>query len=1548
MPAAETASALVGRLAGLGHGAVNTAVDEALRKRSTDDAVILLCDSELSRFFREQSWDEAERLLLSMQRWAAYHASYHPALLSLARSASWLERLRRGAQPWTELGSGTGSDPDTANLHSVVARHVLQEWRKGATAGLDALLSSLHDGRQNGSFDHAKAHLHLFEPRLLEQLRKLNGAHGLPGPHFHRDGCKTIEFYGLCGGREDAPPVQAQLEQVVPPLELELNALDRLHAEFRLLAESAKRFMEALETLSSEPRLAATRLRQQLIAVLGPRMVYLLDLPTRAAAHAWQELLDKLVSGNVPEDLAAQLKALVSGFPSAQPAADALGAWAAARHMLGCAEPQGCSELRAYAVDALKRQQALEQVRDVLVEPLRARAQAWAPSEGERKRLVAEWAQALTQEANDLGREAKLADAMADLMCGNGEAQGHALTALAELLSGSQAAGWGNAATALRNACGAAFGAVPVGVREPPTAAEVSSVFLIAKEELERRNKELGAVEDALKQAVRYEAAFAGWPRAPRWVAAWIQTANRGIRSAVESMRGWISVREAMDHLDFRGAADALSRLTTCDGTTPWVASLRTTVEHWLAAEQQASEWEQALEDGDWPLASRGLSRLVDAYRQTDMAEEGTQLLGSFHVGRQAELEARLSECAAGEGASRVLADALRLLAEGTPEKAEKALAGLPHISAFEWDAFLSHATGDQPYATQLYHELVARGVPTFLAAMPGCLAPGAQWQLDLVKALRRSRMIVVLHSQSTEGAEYQREEVQLAVGLTREAGAQHELVPVLLDDSALVFGLGVRQSVRWNSVEQVADQLTGVVRRHRDAEVARIPHANRDARLPKALQMRSSQCLRLCQQLAELQLTVNYAQPSLYLDASSGLPSEPSVLEEVSNQWEALRGQIGAVDKELKSLARQLRVRLPPRDSRELVSILDNKLEELRKIRDYRAVVQAVMEQTGPGRWRRAHDLLAEFLRDHPAIFQAGGAVLLNALSVGAGFAGVQPGNPRRLTELRRADLFHPILRVFREERDRLEDPGHRDLLRLVRAGMRVSRLATAPLPATWSAWLERPIPEEPAALEALGATCARLTTELESGAGGDIERAREEVFQAAGGNRIALLAMAGEVESVEQSNDSRSEAWLHNLGVAALVALRRHGVNTSERVLSTAVGVSALLASCPAHRDKLARLQGGERPPERANVGSLTQELERRFVQEGISWGAPEEPGSWAAVWEVENWAVTMVSHAASDAQHVPTPVMGPRLVEVLQLEAAVCEFLRQASPLVRCWYGPLVTAAVLHWRSEPELALRDLNELRPDSDLSATPGYRCLEDPRCTLARDARMLRKEVLRVSLAGLLSRAKAPDIQLVSERSLAYAELVREECPHRDCRREPSSCVEAVVWQLLDTVPQPEPAEPAENLEHALIRKALLDSVIQRLEQGEPACPVVGRLRLRRAKHLLHVVQTRFGVWAAHERSLAGIDAMVSDCEQCVRDAPADLHGCLLKGCVLWLRAVTSRQRPHEEQAREYIRSLWNRAWPNERAPHRHIAQLDQVAQSTDNLAVFLRRLQMA
>ena len=124
-----------------------------------------------------------------------------------------------------------------------------------------------------------------------------------------------------------------------------------------------------------------------------------------------------------------------------------------------------------------------------------------------------------------------------------------------------------------------------------------------------------------------------------------------------------------------------------------------------------------------------------------------------------------------------------------------------------EWDVFISHASEDLAIAEELF-TLLDLEVVTFLAKQR--LVAGDDWTSEISRALRNSRLFLILISKSTSSATYQKEEIALAINATRRFPQRHHLFPVLLGTGAepapeLPFGLETRQYIRLDLSETEA-----------------------------------------------------------------------------------------------------------------------------------------------------------------------------------------------------------------------------------------------------------------------------------------------------------------------------------------------------------------------------------------------------------------------------------------------------------------------------------------------------------------------------------------------------------------------------------------------------------------------------------------------------------------------------------------------------------------------------------------------------------------------
>ena len=99
-----------------------------------------------------------------------------------------------------------------------------------------------------------------------------------------------------------------------------------------------------------------------------------------------------------------------------------------------------------------------------------------------------------------------------------------------------------------------------------------------------------------------------------------------------------------------------------------------------------------------------------------------------------------------------------------------------------KWDFFIAYAGPDTPIAEQL-HDLLAGSATVFLDVRS--IELGDNWDLTLAAAQRQSRVTVVLVSQVTDSAYYERVEVAQAINLSRDPAQGHRVIPLYLDEAS-------------------------------------------------------------------------------------------------------------------------------------------------------------------------------------------------------------------------------------------------------------------------------------------------------------------------------------------------------------------------------------------------------------------------------------------------------------------------------------------------------------------------------------------------------------------------------------------------------------------------------------------------------------------------------------------------------------------------------------------------------------------------------------------
>lgn len=95
------------------------------------------------------------------------------------------------------------------------------------------------------------------------------------------------------------------------------------------------------------------------------------------------------------------------------------------------------------------------------------------------------------------------------------------------------------------------------------------------------------------------------------------------------------------------------------------------------------------------------------------------------------------------------------------------------------WDFFIAHAGADTTAAEELY-DYLSEAANTYLDSRS--LRLGDDWDVALRNAQERARVTVVLISENSDAAYYQREEIAAAIARAREDPEAHRVVPVYLD----------------------------------------------------------------------------------------------------------------------------------------------------------------------------------------------------------------------------------------------------------------------------------------------------------------------------------------------------------------------------------------------------------------------------------------------------------------------------------------------------------------------------------------------------------------------------------------------------------------------------------------------------------------------------------------------------------------------------------------------------------------------------------------------
>jgi TIR domain len=136
-----------------------------------------------------------------------------------------------------------------------------------------------------------------------------------------------------------------------------------------------------------------------------------------------------------------------------------------------------------------------------------------------------------------------------------------------------------------------------------------------------------------------------------------------------------------------------------------------------------------------------------------------------------------------------------------------------------KWDFFIAHAGVDTPIAEQLF-DLLAGSAKVFLDSRS--LELGDNWDLELAAAQRESLITVVLVTQNTDPAYYQRVEVAQAITMSRALTDQHRVIPLYVDEASTKgisaeYGLNLKHGLFLSStvtLETAAFRLLATLKR--------------------------------------------------------------------------------------------------------------------------------------------------------------------------------------------------------------------------------------------------------------------------------------------------------------------------------------------------------------------------------------------------------------------------------------------------------------------------------------------------------------------------------------------------------------------------------------------------------------------------------------------------------------------------------------------------------------------------------------------------------------
>jgi hypothetical protein len=123
------------------------------------------------------------------------------------------------------------------------------------------------------------------------------------------------------------------------------------------------------------------------------------------------------------------------------------------------------------------------------------------------------------------------------------------------------------------------------------------------------------------------------------------------------------------------------------------------------------------------------------------------------------------------------------------------------------YDAFISYATADEPFAQFLYRHLSSERLAVFLASVS--LRPGQQWEETILTALRTSDWVFFLASQKACASAYVQQELGAALA------SEKKIIPIVWDQTPDALPGWMRRvqavNLRGATVERTTQEIAAV-----------------------------------------------------------------------------------------------------------------------------------------------------------------------------------------------------------------------------------------------------------------------------------------------------------------------------------------------------------------------------------------------------------------------------------------------------------------------------------------------------------------------------------------------------------------------------------------------------------------------------------------------------------------------------------------------------------------------------------------------------------------